>query len=73
MIVLAALFILTSTAQAQQAQDNAVKSAEDAFGSTVESESVGLYSTSSARGFSPVQAGNVLSRARTIQRSPGSR
>ena len=59
MIVFAALLILTSTAQAQQAQDNAVKSAEDAFGSTVGSESVGLYSTSSARGFSPVQAGNV--------------
>jgi len=46
-------------AHAQRAGDNAVAAAQDAFGTTVGKESIGLYSTTSARGFSPVQAGNV--------------
>lgn len=48
-----------SPANAQRAGDNAVTAAEDAFGATVGNESIGLYSTSSVRGFSPVAAGNV--------------
>jgi len=44
---------------AQRAGDNAVASAEDAFGSSVGNESIGLYTNNSARGFSPVDAGNV--------------
>lgn len=44
---------------AQRASDNAVTAAEDAFGTSIGSESIGLYSDSSVRGFSPVTAGNV--------------
>jgi iron complex outermembrane receptor protein len=47
------------TALAQRANENAVASAQDAFGTSVGSEKVGLYSPATARGFSPVQAGNV--------------
>lgn len=50
---------LASPAYAQRVADNAVTAAEDAFGATVGSESIGLYSASSVRGFSPVTAGNV--------------
>lgn len=39
--------------------ENAVTQAEDAFGFTVGKESLGLYTTSNVRGFSPVAAGNV--------------
>ncbi|MCA0977164.1 TonB-dependent receptor [Qipengyuania flava] len=42
-----------------RADDNAVMAAEDAFGSSIGSESIGLYSSSRVRGFSPVTAGNV--------------
>ena len=45
--------------QAQRADENATTSAEDAFGTRVGNESVGLYSSSNARGFSPQQAGNL--------------
>lgn len=51
--------ILVSPASAQRADDNAVRAAEDAFGVSVGNESVGLYNSSSVRGFSPVAAGNV--------------
>ncbi len=58
--LLAVVTLLTvSAAQAQRAGDNALNAAQDAFGTTVGNESIGLYSTTSARGFSPVQAGNV--------------
>jgi iron complex outermembrane receptor protein len=46
-------------ALAQRADDNAVTAAEDAFGTSIGNESIGLYSTSQVRGFSPVTAGNV--------------
>lgn len=46
-------------AWAQRADENAVDTAEDAFGTSVGNERVGLYFPQSARGFSPVQAGNV--------------
>ena len=49
----------SGSAQAQQADENAVKSAQDAFGTKVGSETVGLYGPTSARGFNPMQAGNV--------------
>ena len=39
--------------------DNAVKQAEDAFGTKVGLEDIGLYSASSARGFNPQDAGNT--------------
>lgn len=48
-----------SPALAQRAGENVVASAEDAFGTSVGNERVGLYNPSSARGFSPITAGNV--------------
>ncbi len=55
-----ALSLLTSrAAQAQRSSEDAVAEAADAFGMTVGREAIGLYSTNSARGFSPVQAGNL--------------
>src|SRR5580700_6321164 len=44
---------------AQRANENAVTAAEDAFGTSVGFQSVGLYSANDARGFSPQQAGNL--------------
>ena len=43
----------------QRAQDNAVTSAEDAFGTSIGLQNVGLYSQTDARGFDPQQAGNL--------------
>jgi iron complex outermembrane recepter protein len=57
--VTAILIASTTPALAQRANENAVASAQDAFGTSVGNERVGLYSPGSARGFSPVQAGNV--------------
>jgi iron complex outermembrane receptor protein len=56
---LAALLANSGTAWAQRTDENAIRSAEDAFGTSVGNERVGLYSPFGARGFSPVQAGNV--------------
>ena len=50
---------LTTNAGAQIASNNAVAAADDAFGTTVGNESTGLYDPWNARGFSPVDAGNV--------------
>ena len=56
----AALLALTATpAMAQRANENAVSSADDAFGSAVGLETTGIYSDSDTRGFSPTKAGNV--------------
>ena len=44
---------------AQRAGENAVTSADDAFGTSVGNESVGLYSSDEVRGFSPGAAGNI--------------
>jgi iron complex outermembrane recepter protein len=46
-------------ALAQRADDNATTQAEDAFGTSVGNESIGLYNPFNVRGFSPVDAGNV--------------
>jgi iron complex outermembrane receptor protein len=54
-----ALLASPGTAWAQRTGENAVASAQDAFGTSVGNERVGLYFPQSARGFSPVQAGNV--------------
>ncbi len=56
-IALAAAF--TPDAHAQSVDDNAVASADDAFGQSVGNERVGLYSPMEVRGFSPVDAGNT--------------
>jgi iron complex outermembrane recepter protein len=54
-----ALCLLAATASAQRARENAVAEANDAFGTAVGREEIGLYSANSARGFSPSQAGNL--------------
>ena len=51
--------VLATDASAQRTDENVMAEASDAFGTTVGNESIGLYSPSSARGFSPVQAGNI--------------
>ncbi|HEX8534586.1 MAG TPA: TonB-dependent receptor [Allosphingosinicella sp.] len=57
--VTAILLASATPACAQRAGENAVASAQDAFGTSVGNERVGLYFPQSARGFNPVQAGNV--------------
>jgi iron complex outermembrane recepter protein len=59
LLVTAALLAQPGTALGQRADENAVTAAQDAFGITVGSQTVGLYSPEDARGFSPHQAGNM--------------
>ena len=51
--------LLSSPALAQRADDDAVKSASDAFGASVGNESIGLYRPVEVRGFSALDAGNA--------------
>lgn len=44
---------------AQRTDDNAVQAAEDAFGTSVGDESIGIYNANDVRGFSPIEAGNI--------------
>ncbi len=46
-------------AWAQRADENVLASAQDAFGTTVGNESIGLYTARDVRGFNPVEAGNI--------------
>lgn len=57
--VAVAVASFSTEAFAQRASENAVTSADDAFGSTVGNERTGIYSDSDIRGFSPVKAGNL--------------
>jgi iron complex outermembrane recepter protein len=50
---------MATPAAAQRTGENAVTSADDAFGTSVGNETIGLYSTDEVRGFSPVAAGNI--------------
>ena len=50
---------ISDAALAQRTDDNAVTQAEDAFGTSVGDESIGIYNDYDVRGFSPVDAGNV--------------
>src|SRR4029079_16383414 len=50
---------LRAPAWAQRAGENAVTSADDAFGTSVGNEQIGLYSSDEVRGFSPGAAGNI--------------
>jgi len=51
--------LLTQPVHAQRADDNAISAAQDAFGTSVGLQSIGLYSPTSTRGFNPTQAGNL--------------
>lgn len=58
--VSALIAVLTpSAAFAQRAEENAVTTADDAFGTRVGDERIGLYNGSNVRGFSAVAAQNV--------------
>jgi iron complex outermembrane receptor protein len=57
--VILKMWSMSTPAYAQRAQENAVAEAEDAFGTVVGREEIGLYSATNARGFSPTQAGNL--------------
>jgi iron complex outermembrane receptor protein len=50
---------LAAASLAQRADENAMTAAEDAFGTSIGFQNVGLYSPDDARGFSPQQAGNL--------------
>jgi iron complex outermembrane receptor protein len=54
-----ACLLVPPFAVAQRADQNAVTAAEDAFGTSVGLQKVGLYSPTDARGFNPQQAGNL--------------
>ncbi|ANY21291.1 Ferrichrome receptor FcuA precursor [Tsuneonella dongtanensis] len=54
-----AVCALSSPAHAQRAEENAVEEAEDAFGTSVGDEKIGLYNSGEVRGFSPSTAGNI--------------
>jgi len=51
--------IAASGAAHAQADENAVVAAADAFGTKVGSDNIGLYGSTSARGFNPQAAGNL--------------
>lgn len=53
------MLALPMCAFAQRSDDNAVESADDAFGTSVGNENIGLYNPFEVRGFSAVDAGNV--------------
>lgn len=55
----AGVALAASPAAAQRTDDNATRSADDAFGTSVGDDSIGIYSPFNVRGFSPVDAGNV--------------
>lgn len=56
---LIAATLLPQPVSAQRTEENATTNAEDAFGSNVGSESLGIYDPNEVRGFSPLEAGNV--------------
>ncbi|MGR4893128.1 TonB-dependent receptor domain-containing protein [Sphingopyxis sp. LARHCG72] len=51
--------VLADPAIAQRVDENAVREAEDGFGKSVGSESVGIYASGEVRGFSANDAGNA--------------
>ncbi len=57
--LLAFTALAAAPAYAQRAGESAVDNADDAFGTRIGNESLGLYSAGDARGFSPQIAGNV--------------
>lgn len=58
-VSVALLLAAAAPALAQRADENAVKAADDAFGTSVGNEKIGLYGAGDVRGFSPVTAGNI--------------
>ena len=50
--------MLSAPLLAQRASESAADNADDAFGETVGSETIGIYTDTNVRGFNPQQAGN---------------
>jgi iron complex outermembrane receptor protein len=63
-----ALALACAPAAAQRADDNPVTAAEDAFGSSIGGDDIGLYSATDVRGFSPIDAGNVRLEGLAVDR-----
>lgn len=57
-LALAAMAACPAPALAQHTEENAVESAEDAFGTATGHEQIGIYDEGNVRGFSPGNAGN---------------
>ncbi len=51
--------LLASPAAAQRVSENAIASADDAFGTAVGNEKIGVYNEQEVRGFSPLKASNL--------------
>lgn len=51
--------VITPVVPQGRADENVVRQAQDAFGATIGRETLGIYSSSSVRGFSPLAAGNA--------------
>jgi iron complex outermembrane receptor protein len=51
--------VIPASASAQRTGDNATTQAPDAFGTTIGTETIGLYERTLVRGFNPIAAGNV--------------
>lgn len=58
-LLLGTALLAPMTAHAQRTTNNAVTASDDAFGRSVGSERIGIYSNEDVRGFNPVEAGNV--------------
>lgn len=54
-----AITTVTGKAACAQTTDNALATANDAFGASVGQETIGIYNENSVRGFDPTAAGNV--------------
>ena len=57
--VTAILLASATPALGQRTDENVVRAASDAFGTSVGNQQIGLYSVTDVRGFSPITAGNV--------------
>jgi iron complex outermembrane receptor protein len=57
--IFAILLASATPAMGQRADENAVKAADDAFGTSLGKETIGLYTADNVRGFSPITAGNI--------------
>ncbi len=58
LLLLSTLVAAPAVAQ-DRSTENAVTQAEDAFGTSIGNEDVGIYNSNDVRGFSPTRAGNV--------------
>lgn len=58
-LIIASVALVSAEAQAQRATENAATAADDGFGKSVGSESVGIYANGEVRGFSASDAGNA--------------